>query len=516
MQNSTLVKPPAKIRDTEKAVNGDPTDCPSMKFFQSVCMSLLTGLPYDRTYQFFKLGFSKLNENTAFYLYFSPYKRALNIIESKFYGTTKITVSEGDFRLGFDPRVRMNAQSFLRGSLIATVLASGSATPLSAEPLEITAGFAAVNDPSFGQREDLGFGEAYQTWLELSGGQGLTDYTLRVSLAETDADARVSLDGSHVSLGGGPWSVSLGAKERNWSFSPNTSLIWSQNARPVPALSFERANSPNDNFWFGDWSGEIVFGGLNSVNENSNVQMFGARLVVTPLPGLDVEFVRTAQWGGDGRPGGFDAFWNMFIGNSNQGNNTDPANQLGGFGLSYQVPDTIAPLRVYVQGIGEDEGHGLPSCYMYLAGAEWSGAVGSVPTSVVLEGLNTVIDYSGGGRNCGPNTAYAGQYGGYTNYGEVMGAAVDTAGQSIGIDVLHDFGDYAIGWGANQVFINDTNNSGHRLSSVRVEGQTGYLSYERAIGQGRVEARLSYQGFDLDTAGLTKGVRGAVNYEFTF
>ena len=244
--------------------------------------------------------------------------------------------------------------------------------------------------------------------------------------------------------------------------------------------------------------------------------MFGARLVVTPLPGLDVEFVRTAQWGGDGRPGGFDAFWNMFIGNSNQGNNTDPANQLGGFGLSYQVPDTIAPLRVYVQGIGEDEGHGLPSCYMYLAGAEWSGAVGSVPTSVVLEGLNTVIDYSGGGRNCGPNTAYAGQYGGYTNYGEVMGAAVDTAGQSIGIDVLHDFGDYAIGWGANQVFINDTNNPGHRLSSVRVEGQTGYLSYERAIGQGRVEARLSYQGFDLDTAGLTKGVRGAVNYEFTF
>ena len=437
-------------------------------------------------------------------------------MESKFYGTTKITVSEGDFWLGFDPRVRMNAQSFLRGSLIATVLASGSATPLSAEPLEITAGFAAVNDPSFGQREDLGFGEAYQTWLELSGGQGLTDYTLRVSLAETDADARVSLDGSHVSLGGGPWSVSLGAKERNWSFSPNTSLIWSQNARPVPALSFERANSPNDNFWFGDWSGEIVFGGLNSVNENSNVQMFGARLVVTPLPGLDVEFVRTAQWGGDGRPGGFDAFWNMFIGNSNQGNNTDPANQLGGFGLSYQVPDTIAPLRVYVQGIGEDEGHGLPSCYMYLAGAEWSGAVGSVPTSVVLEGLNTVIDYSGGGRNCGPNTAYTGQYGGYTYYGEVMGAAVDTAGQSIGIDVLHDFGDYAIGWGANQVFINDTNNPGHRLSSVRVEGQTGYLSYERAIGQGRVEARLSYQGFDLDTAGLTKGVRGAVNYEFTF
>ena len=426
------------------------------------------------------------------------------------------TISGGDFRLGFDTRVRTNVQSLLGCSLIATALASGLATPLSAEPAEATVGLAVASDPSFGQREGLGFGGAYQTWLELSGGQGLTDYALRVSLAEADADARVSLDGSHVSLGGGPWSVSLGAKERNWSFSPNTSLIWSQNAPPVPALSFERASAPSDNSWFGDWSGELVFGSLNSVNHNSNVQMFGARLVVTPLPGLDVEFVRTAQWGGRGRPGGFDAFWDMFIGNSNQGSGgTDPANQLGGFGLSYQVPETIAPLRVYLQGVGEDEAGGLPSCYMYLAGAEWSGAVASVPTSVVVEGLNTVIDYTRGGW-CGPNTAYAGQYGGYTNYGEAMGAAVDTAGQSIGVDVLHDFGGYAIGWGVNQVFINDTNNSGHRLSSVRVEGQTGYLSYEREIGRGRVEARLSYQGFDLDTAGLTKGVRGAVNYEFTF
>jgi len=90
---------------------------------------------------------------------------------------------EGNFRLGFDPRVRMKVQNLLRVSLIATALASGLAMPLSAEPFEITAGFAAVSDPSFGQREELGFGEGYLTWLDLSGGQGMTDYTLRVSLA---------------------------------------------------------------------------------------------------------------------------------------------------------------------------------------------------------------------------------------------------------------------------------------------------------------------------------------------
>ena len=102
---------------------------------------------------------------------------------------------------------------------------------------------------------------------------------------------------------------------------------------------------------------------------------------------------------------------------------------------------------------------------MYLAGSEWTGSFGSVPTTVIVEGLNTVIDVSGGGF-CGPNTAYQGQYSrGYTNYGQVMGAAIDTASQSIGIDVLHEFGDHTLGWGATQVMINDTSASDHRLAS---------------------------------------------------
>jgi len=71
------------------------------------------------------------------------------------------TISGGDFRLGFDTRVRTNVQSLLGCSLIATALASGLATPLSAEPLEATAGLAVASDPSFGQREGLGFGGAY-------------------------------------------------------------------------------------------------------------------------------------------------------------------------------------------------------------------------------------------------------------------------------------------------------------------------------------------------------------------
>lgn len=395
------------------------------------------------------------------------------------------------------------------------------ASPLTAEQRSTSFGFTAVSDPYLGQREDLGFSENYEAWTKLDGEWGVVDYTFRLSFAGTDEDAEFRLDGSRLALSGDVWSVALGATERNWSFSPNTSLIWSRNARPVPALSIERDRAPSDSRWLGwmgDWSGEIVFGQLDGEQPDPNIQMFGARLVVNPLPGFDVELVRTAQWGGDGRPGGFDAFWDMFIGNSNQGraDGTDPANQLAGIGFSYTLPGDLDPLRLYLQAIGEDEAGGLPSCFMYLAGAEWTGAFGSTPTTIVVEGINTVIGRTDGGF-CGPNTAYRGQYSrGYTHLGDVMGAAIDTAGQSVGIDVLHELGPHTIGWGATQVIINDTGLGSHRLASSRIEGSTAYVAYQRAIGQGQLKAGIGYQGFDLDNAELSKGLRASLGYEFTF
>ena len=394
-------------------------------------------------------------------------------------------------------------------------------SPLAAEQDKITFGLAAVSDPYFGQREDLGFSDVLDAWAKFDGTWGVLDYTLRLSFAGTDDRADFRLDGSQLAIGGEVWSVALGAKERNWSFSPNTSLIWSQNARPVPALSIQRERAPSDSAWFGwmgHWSGEIVFGQLDGEQPDPNIQMFGARLVVNPLPGLDVELVRTAQWGGDGRPGGFDAFWDMLIGDSNQGSASgmDPANQLAGVGLSYSLQGDLVPLRFYLQAIGEDEAGGLPSCFMYLVGAEWTGALGSTPTTVTVEGIDTIIEFTDGGF-CGPATAYGGQYNrGYSQLGSVMGAAVDTAGQSIGIDVLHEFGDQSVGWGAKQVLINDIEAANHRLSSERASGVTGYVSYQRSIGQGRIITGLSYQGFDLDNADLSEGLRAWLNYEFTF
>ncbi len=418
--------------------------------------------------------------------------------------------------------INLSALHRFRRLSVAVVSLTFVAVPLAAEDGHFTYGMAAVSDPYVGQRETLGFGDSFEIWAETDGMLGSLDYILRLTLVENDdEDAEFWLDGSQLALRGDLWSVAVGAKERNWSFSPNTSLIWSRNARPIPALWFERATAPSDYRWLGwlgPWSGEVVFGLLDSEEPDPYVSFFGARIVINPLPGLDVEFVRTAQWGGQGRPNGLDAFWNMLIGNSNQGSASgeDPANQLAGIGISYKLPEHIAPLRFYVQAIGEDEASGLPSCEMFMGGAEWTGTLGSVPTTVVVEGLTTVIDVTTGGF-CGPDTAYNGQYSrGYTHYGAVIGTAVDTAGESIGVDLIHDFGAYSIGWGVKRVVINDTGRATHRLSSERLEGTTGYVSYRHDFGQGKLSAVLSYQGFELDNANIGEGPRISVGYEFAF
>ena len=53
-------------------------------------------------------------------------------------------------------------------------------------------------------------------------------------------DEGVALDGSYIAARLGNWSASLGQQERWWGPGWDGSLILSTNARPIPAVSFDR------------------------------------------------------------------------------------------------------------------------------------------------------------------------------------------------------------------------------------------------------------------------------------
>ncbi|MGB3245531.1 MAG: capsule assembly Wzi family protein [Sulfitobacter sp.] len=314
------------------------------------------------------------------------------------------------------------------------------------------------------------------------------------------------------------WKIGAGQIQRHWSPSEHTSLILSRNAPAFPAAYIAKTNPTVTDLpvlrAFGPWEGEFLVGKTSDPSQPDNALFMGARFAFQPVRGLDVELVRTAQWGGDGQPSGLDVFWDVLTGNTNEGGSS-AANQMAGLGLSYQLQRTTMPVRIYAQAIGEDESGGLPSCFMYLAGFEFETRIFGANSTVTLETVDTRVDETGGGF-CGPNTAYNNTLYPYLNEGSVMGAAIDSESQSTKLYVTHELSNMSVNWGIGYYKINDASNAAHRLSSTATSGVIVTLGASKEMFGGRVNGVLAYQGFDLDTADLDEGLRVGLNFSKSF
>ncbi len=374
-----------------------------------------------------------------------------------------------------------------------------------AEPAVRALSFGLTSAPFLGQREMLGwsdYGVARFTYARRT-----ETYGFAAAIGVESDRGKLLFDGSHVERYFGNWTLGAGAVERHWSPSRYTSLILSRNARPLPSVYLAKSTATAFETpllsWLGPWDGEVFVTAPDSQAGPGNGKMFGARLRVRPLNGLEIDLVRTAQWSG-----GASGFWDMLIGDTNEGTSAG-INQMAGLGISYSLPERIFPARAYIQAIGEDESGGLPSCFMYLAGVELDTVLRGVPTLITLEGVDTRITTSENGF-CGPDTAYNQRTYPYTRDGKVMGAAIDSEGHALDLHVRHELPRFDLSWGLGHATINDNANPDHRLSTMRVSGPRAYLGIATDWQGLQVEALLAYQGFGLDTADLDKGARLAV------
>ncbi len=195
-----------------------------------------------------------------------------------------------------------------------------------------------------------------------------------------DEDAR--LDGSQLGVDLGNWSIAASTMERWWGPGWDGSLILSNNARPVPALTIgrNRTAAPTSKWlsWVGPWDMNIIWGQLESDRAVPNARFFGMRINARPLRGLEIGISRTAQWCGDGRPCGADTFWDLLLGKDNLGDDgtsleNEPGNQMAGFDARWTNLWFGTPVSLYGQMIGEDEAGGFPSRYLAQFGIEGSG-----------------------------------------------------------------------------------------------------------------------------------------------
>lgn len=301
------------------------------------------------------------------------------------------------------------------------------------------------------------FSESRRERDEASAGISWTGYALAGRLQATAVDDPVDgkkyrPDGSYVAGILGNWSLSAGWVDRWWGPGWQSSLILSDNARPVPAVTLQRNNS--DAFktpwlsWIGPWQ-FVTFAGELESNDRVTIpaaKLLGARLTLKPLPSFELGFSRTAQWGGRGRPEGLRSLFDVVVGRDNNGSGgittkNDPSNQEAGYDARWSFHAGNTSDALYGQMIGEDNAGGLPSRFFYLAGAETAFATQGWQHRLALEASQT--DANGFGKNIYYDYVYEHYLytQGYRYLGRPLGASFDNDSRVMALQGNHFWGE---------------------------------------------------------------------------
>ena len=117
-----------------------------------------------------------------------------------------------------------------------------------------------------------------------------------------DKNSNLSYDGSKFEYISQNSLVGFGKIDRHWGFSPKSSVVLSDNARPANSVYFiyDSTKKPVNlvHKIFGDVNLELFNSLLKNANGPRDSMLFGARLEVSPHKNLDLELFRISQWGG--------------------------------------------------------------------------------------------------------------------------------------------------------------------------------------------------------------------------
>lgn len=190
------------------------------------------------------------------------------------------------------------------------------------------------------------------------------------------------LDGSYLSQDIGNWSVYAGVFDRWWGPGRESTLIMSNNARPMPSVGLRRiepkAFETEWLSWMGPWQWDIFVARMEEERYIPNALFGGMRLSFEPVKNFEVGLSRTMQLCGEGRPCGFSTWTKAFIVVGELENKKgDPGNQLASLDFSYTMGlGSKSNVKFYVEGTAEDEWILFPFQFSRLIGTTAFGAFG--------------------------------------------------------------------------------------------------------------------------------------------
>jgi hypothetical protein len=290
-------------------------------------------------------------------------------------------------------------------------------------------------------REDGEFGAG----LTYSNGRfsGNLDVT---GVTDPDDGDEIRLDGSHATVQFGNWLMSANMLDRWWGPGHESSLILSNNARPMPTVVVERAEARASKVSWLQWLGPYRFSfGISQMEDDRqdvDSPLFMAwRVVVMPFRKIELGFSRTAQFCGDDQPCDLNTFGNMLAGNDNPGFDAtpenEPGNQMAGFDLRWNSPIGNLPYAIYGQYIGEDESSYMPAKYLKQLGLEfWEPMADGGLVQVFFEYASTT---------CSANTDRGPYYNCAYNQGRYDVEGYRYKGRSVGYTADRDAENWALG-----------------------------------------------------------------------
>jgi len=318
------------------------------------------------------------------------------------------------------------------------------------------------------------------------------------------------LDGSYLSKVWGNWIVSVGAQERWWGPGWDSSLILSNNARPVSSISLQRNNSEAFETpwlsWIGPWTMTAFAGQLESDRFVPHTKLLGLSVSFRPFESLEIGLRRTAQWGGDGRPETASSFFDMLIGldNCDEGDlscedrSEEPGNQLAGLDIKWHLPFDSFQSSLYGQLIGEDEAGYAPSRKVYQLGIDADLYFSESAMTVYLEYADTENEYS-------PNLTYNnGIYQtGYRTEGFNIASTFDNDTQSLTFGAVTNFkSGNSINLSVSKIDMNSDNVDGnHSISSNAIDFTRLKLGYRVPTKYGRFDFEVKANSERIDSFG---------------
>jgi membrane-associated phospholipid phosphatase len=255
---------------------------------------------------------------------------------------------------------------------------------------------------------------------------------------------------AYVALNVHNWQVSFGKQNLSWGQASDGSLILSDNAEGMTMLRVARVvpyQLPGFLSWIGKFKNTFYVGALSGTRYyrgpyptfqlygnafqtlNPQPYTWGDLVAVKISPNLEIDAALQVIWAGPTRPA-TEATWLHTFSQHGNFQPVDPGKRYGGFNISYRLPYLRDWVKVYADGLTNDE----PNPIAYPASSAWNAGIylPQLPTLRQLDlrlegGYTNIPNYPG----LGPvysNNHYAD---GYRNDLQLMGSWIGRQGDGL-------------------------------------------------------------------------------------